>query len=71
MEIAKLEVKRARFPPLRRKKKLWYRLRTYLHAELVQYAKKQLSGHILFDQMVNSAEAIRRYKLLGVQVTIL
>jgi hypothetical protein len=23
--------------------------------------KKQLSGHIIFDQMVNSAKAIRRY----------
>ena len=26
--------------------------------------KKQLSGHILFNQMVNSAEAIRRYVIL-------
>ena len=44
-----------------KRRSYWYRLRTYIHAELVQYAKKkQPSGHILFDRMVKSGKAIRR-----------
>ena len=39
-----------------------YKVRTYVHAELVERPKKkQCSGHILFDRTVKRSVTIRRY----------
>jgi hypothetical protein len=55
-------VRSAMFLPIRPKKELWYRLRTYIHVELVQLQEPKISFWvILFDRMVNSSQVIRRY----------
>jgi len=40
--------------------KFWYMPRTYETKELAYDQKKQIPGHILFDNSVNSPQAIRR-----------
>jgi len=43
-----------------------YKVRTYVHAELVERPKKkQCSGHILFDRKVESYVTIRRLDRIG------
>jgi len=57
--------------PIRPKKEFWYRPHTCIHAELVHYENtKTASGHILFDQMSNSGQAIRRYGNTTCNITI-